>query len=136
MNRRRLFLALAVTGVLLVPIPRLRCPDWDVWVVDDDGNAIEGMNVHLDYQDYWIESSSHEKAQITDASGHVRFSAVRTPSSAAAYIFGTVRSFGETGVHASFGRHAFLVAFRMGRRGYSGDWTGSPSTVRSRIIAR
>ncbi|MGA2144086.1 MAG: hypothetical protein ABSH49_03890 [Bryobacteraceae bacterium] len=133
-------LAFAVVAViaLLVPFPHLLRPDWDVWVVDENGNAVEGMNVALIYQDYSIESRSHEETPSTDASGHARFNALRRLSTAGAHIMGVVRSFSETGVHASFGRYAYVVVFGKGRRAEYPDaaWTGSPPNKRSRIIAR
>ena len=116
MDRRRLAIALAVAAlcVKVVPFPYLLCPDLDAWVFDDNGNALAGMNVWLVYQDYSLESISHEETQTTDWSGHARFGAKKTISTLGAHIAGSVRSFCEAGIHASFGRYAYLVVFGKG----------------------
>jgi hypothetical protein len=137
---RRLITVVVVVAlcILLVPFRHLLRPDWDVRVVDEHGTPIEGMNVRLVYQDYSLESLSHEETQVTDVDGHVRFGAQTTISTVGAHIVGTLRSFGQTGFHASFGRHAFLVVFGKGRQAdYRNDsWTGGLSSKQSQIVTR
>jgi hypothetical protein len=139
MYRRRIIVALAVAlCILVVPFPQLVRPDWDVWVVDEHGNALEGMNVRLIYQDYSLESRSHEDTQTTDGSGHTRFGAKTTISTVGARMVGTLRSFSETGFHASFGRYAYLIVFGKGRQAEyrNASWTGGSSSKQSRIVTR
>ena len=127
-----------VLSVLAMPVPHLVSPDWDVVVVDEHQNAIEGMTVRLLYQDYSLESGSHEETHTTDASGLTRFSAKRVASPIGSRILGALGLFVKTGVHASTGPYAYLVVYGKGRQGdYKNDtWTGQPSTKQSRIVTR
>lgn len=126
----------AAVCILLVPAPHLLRPEWDVRVVDENGNAVEGMNVRLVYQDYSLESTSHEETHTTDADGHTSFAAESTTSTVGARVAGAVRSFGATGFHASVGRYAYLVVFGKGRRPKDPyeRWTGWSSSKQSRIV--
>jgi hypothetical protein len=128
--------------VIIVPLPHLVCPDWEVSVVDQDGNPLKGMTVRLSYQDYSLESVSHDEDRVTDSRGHVSFVAKTTTASVGSRALGALRSAIRTGVHASFGRHAWVFAFGNGLEGsaetgnYVTDWNGSPRLMRSRIVSR
>ena len=139
MHRHRILVVFAAAVcLLLVPFPHLLRPDWDVWVVDEHGNAVEGMTVRVVYQDYSLESTSHEETHTTDGSGHTRFGAKSTVSTAGAHVVGAIRSISETGFHAGFGRYAYLVVFGKGRRAEYRDssWTGWSSRKQSRIVTK
>jgi hypothetical protein len=122
--------------LLWVPFPHMLSPNWDVWVVDEQGNPVGGMNVRLIYQDYSLESVDHEEIRVADPRGHVRFDAKSTTSTVAAHIAGIIRSFSQTGFHAGFGRDAFVVVFGKGRREarYMSPWHGWSSNKESRIV--
>ncbi len=136
---------LAAAVVLLVgvsyPVPFTAAPAWDVCVVDETGAPIEGMTVRLSYQNYSTESKGHELDATTDSRGHVQFPLRRSSASLGRAIAYSARSAIE-GVHAGFGRHAFVFAFGHGRDGSATtgnvvtDWTGAPDEMKSRIVVR
>jgi hypothetical protein len=143
LNRPRAIAAIA--GVLLLagmwPTSYLASPRWEVWVTSADGQPIRGINVRLVYENYSTEGASHEVTLKTNDSGYAAFPsnwqracfvqrAVYTVSAAAG------------GVHASFGRHAYVFVFGDGYEGdavtggYVTDWTGNPNWMQSRILAK
>ena len=115
-------------------------PDWEVLIVDEQGLPLENMTVRLNYQNYSAEPEGHELEATTDARGQVHFPKQTTRTSIGSYILNTAWS-ATAGVHASFGRHAYVFTFGRGRDGsattgdYITDWTGSPDEMKSRIVA-
>jgi len=146
--RRRyiLFWALAASTVAIIvaacwPVTTLETPRWEVWVVDENGQPLEGMTVAMTYQNYSAESEGHIEELYTDAAGHVVFPARTITVSTLNRAIAVARS-AQAGVHASFGPHAHVFAFGRGREGdavdgrYVADWTGKPDEVKSRIVAK
>jgi hypothetical protein len=131
----------ATFALLLIPIPYLAAPDWNVWVVDEQGTVLQGMLVRFDYQNYSVENTEHEEDQYTDAQGHAVFHRRSLSASILQRCFYTARS-AMAGVHASFGTHAWINVFGQGREGeandgqYVTDWRGSPDRMESRIVAK
>jgi hypothetical protein len=131
-----LFLILAV-----LPLPYLASPRWDVLVMTADHKPVAEVSVRLSYQNYSAESDSHEITLITKGEGHVLFPQQRKWTIPLLLLFHTAAS-ATAGVHASFGRHAFVFIFgrRYEGQGESGkyvtDWNGSPAQMKSTIIAR
>src|SRR5208283_4378641 len=129
-----------LVGIFFWPIPYTAAPSWEVWVVDEAGKSIEGMKVRLSYQNYSAESKGHELDATTDSEGRVHFPPQKATASVARYVVYSAWS-ATTGVHASFGRHAYVFAFGQGRDGSATtgdvitDWTGSPEDMKSRIVA-
>jgi hypothetical protein len=134
----------AVMGVLLVagliPTSYMASPRWDVSVVGEDGKPLSGVAVQLVYQNYSAEDQDHEITLTTDENGHVLFPEQSQKSSFARRVFYTLSS-ARAGVHASFGKHAYVFAFDdKGHEGsaingkYVTDWQGFPSSMKSRIV--
>jgi hypothetical protein len=127
--------------IALYPVRHLAAPKWDVWVVTDGGAPLPGINVRLSYENYSTEAESHEITCATDSKGHVLFPAQFRSTTFLQRAFYTARS-ALAGVHASFGDHATVWAFGRGYEGdavtgqYITDWTGSPSEMTSRIVAK
>jgi len=127
--------SLALIVVLLIPFRYQVCPSWDVLVVDASGNPIPGMTVRLNYQDYSVESKSHEEDRTSDAQGRASFPEQRG--------FGALVSALSQGVHAGVGRYAYVLAFGQGLQGYNvrshgyieDYWIGEPNHMSSKIIA-
>jgi hypothetical protein len=78
----------------------------------------------------------------TDENGYVVFSARTMKAPALRRMFETIAS-ATGGVHASYGPHAFVLAFGPGGLAgeavngkYVADWTGAPSEMQSRIVLR
>jgi hypothetical protein len=137
-TRNRIIAALVVA--LLIPIPYLASPMWQVSVVDESGAPIEGMTVRRVYQNYSTEAANHEDNQTTDKHGHAVFAAKWSSATIARRCVFTGLS-ALAGVHAGFGRHAYVFAFGNGREGYAVNggyvlnWTGERAQVESRITA-
>ena len=140
-KRGALCLALALFVFGLIPIRYLAAPQWDVWVKDEAGKPLAGLNVRLDYENYSAESDSHEITLVTDQSGRVTFPSQYGKASLIQRAFYTSAS-AVGGAHASFGNHAFVFVFGNGFEGdavtgtHITDWAGSPNEMASSIVAR
>jgi hypothetical protein len=113
----RIWIIAALVVALLIPIPYLASPVWQVAVVDEAG-VVEGMTVRRVYQNYSTEAEGHEDDQTTDRQGRATFAAKWSSASIARRCVFTAFS-ALAGVHASFGRHAYVFAFGNGREGYA-----------------
>jgi hypothetical protein len=93
------------------------------------------------YENYSAEGTSHELTLTADENGHVLFPKQYEKTSIFQRLFYTASS-AMAGVHASFGRHAYVLAFGGGYEGsavtgkYVADWRGSPDSMQSRIVAK
>lgn len=143
-NRKVLFLLILLIALVLVlawPTTTVESPFWEVWVVNEAGQPLDGMTVTLTYQNYSAESEGHSEQKQTDAGGYVVFSPRSLKASRWRRIVTTLQSAGA-GVHASFGPHAWVMAHGNGldgmavSNGYVTDWTGAPARMASRIVAK
>ena len=141
---RTTFLALAAVGIALAIFPYKSqvCPSWHVRVVDESQRPVAGLTVRLSYQNYSAESRSHEVDVVSDDGGDAIFPAATVRVSIARRCLFTLLSAG-TGVHASFGPHAWVFAFGKGLEGTAVDpqrnvidWTGRPSHMESVIVVK
>jgi hypothetical protein len=144
MSRRRLLVTAAVTIALvasLIPFPYQVCPSWEVSVVDTSGSPLPGMTVRLSYQDYSVNRASHEQDRTTDSQGRASFPERVTSRAFASRGGGALLSALSQGVHASLGRHAYVMAFGQGLQGSDfsfgvlNDWKGEPNHMSSKITA-
>ena len=143
-ERLRPLIIAIVIGVLLaaslLPTTYMASPRWEVWVVAEDGKPLPGINVRLVYKNYSAEDKDHEVTLITDQNGHVLFPAQFQKASLVRRVLYTLWS-ARGGVHSSFGRHAYVLAFGKSYQGsatsgkYVTDWRGSPPSMESRIVA-
>lgn len=142
MSRRTLIVVVCFALIILcfLPMPYLVCPSWEVWVVDQSGTPQKGMTVRLSYQDYSLEKEGHDEDAVIDTMGYAYFAKRESRASLASRFFGALHSAATGGVHAGFGRHAFVFAFGNGKQGhavsgkYVTDWTGSPEHMQSKIV--
>jgi hypothetical protein len=142
--KRHVYIAVLSIAALVVflawPTTTAQCPMWEVWVVDESGQPLQGMTVRLTYQNYSAELESHSEDLQTDAKGYVFFHArsLRVPRVQRALV--TALS-ATGGVHASFGPHAWVWTFGKGLEGnavndgHITDWTGTPPRMASKIVA-
>ena len=99
------------------------------------------MTVTLTYQNYSAETEEHSEQKQTDALGHVAFPPRSLKASRLRRILTTIQS-ARAGVHASFGPHAWVMAYGNGldgiavTNGYVADWTGAPARMTSRVVAK
>ncbi len=135
-------LSLAALGVFLAwPVTTAQCPMWEVWVVDQSGQPLQGMTVRLTYQNYSAESEEHSEDLQTDAKGYVFFQPQSLKVLRVQRALAIARS-AMAGVHASFGPHAWVWTFGKGLEGVAvndghvTDWTGAPPRMVSRVVAK
>ena len=139
-RQRWFFVVIVLLALCLWPTSYLASPSWNVVVVDADGRPRQHANVRLVYENYSVEANSHELTLQTDEAGRVTFPAQHRRANLAQRAFYT-GSAAIGGVHASFGRHAHVFAFGDGYEGnviagqYVADWTGSPDSMQSKIVA-
>lgn len=110
---RKVSLAVGVIllAALLIPTESVVVPIWSVVVIDTNGKPIEGINVRQVWQDYSVESRSHEEVIVTGKDGKASFPERKVSASTLARILGPVRNVLSTGVHASFGPSSWLVVW-------------------------
>ena len=116
MNRRTFVIAitsvgLAVGAFLVYPSQLVVAPAAVLIVVDPDGAPVTGALVRQVWQDYSVESESHEQDFTTDAVGRVALPARLIRSSRIERAVGVVRNLAATGVHASYGAHAYIFVW-------------------------
>lgn len=73
-NKVRILLLIASCGLLafgLIPRDYVACPDWDIYLVDQDGHAMPGVPLHIVAMDPTVEDEYASVDKVTDASGHV-----------------------------------------------------------------
>ncbi len=109
-------------------------------VVDGSWSSrFQACLIRLSYQNYSAERRSHEEDRTTNERGQASFERRESSASILQLCFYTGLSAARAGVHAGFGRHAWVFAFGEGREGFatSGqlvtDWTGNPDHMESRI---
>jgi hypothetical protein len=143
MGRRRFALMFAVAALLptLWPISTLSAPEWSVCVLDESNRPVAGVLVRESYQNYSAELQGQEEDLYTDANGCVSFLPKRVKSSLLKRL-GVILSSATGGVHASFGPHSSVTAFRAGkvgddiRAGLLFSWEGSPTQMKSILHLR
>jgi hypothetical protein len=126
-------IAIAVV-VCIIPLPHMVAPRWAVTVVDESNNPVGGITVRESSQDYSIESVSHEVDLKSGGDGRVVFPTRIILAPVVQRIVGVVANVCETGVHASFGTHTWVLAFGSGLEGYSPDWHGFARSMNTVIV--
>lgn len=114
-------LSLAVAGVLalsFVPVESVVVPAWSVQIVGPDSIPVEGINVRQVWQDYAVETRSHEEMLVTPKDGKVSFPERRISTPYVMRFIGPIKGLLSTGVHASFGKTSWLIIF--GKDGLEG----------------
>src|SRR5262249_23254085 len=104
---------IAITIFLIWLTTSAQSPFWEVWVVNEAGQPLEGMVVDLTYQNYSAESEGHSERIQTDARGYAVFAPRSLRASRLRRIIKSVLS-ARGGVHASFGPHAWVWAYGNG----------------------
>jgi hypothetical protein len=136
---RKVFLAvgLILLAVLLIPTESLVVPTWSVVVTDTKGKPIEGINVRQVWQDYSVESRSHEEVIVTGKDGIASFPERKVSASPLTRILEPVSNTLSTGVHASFGPSSWLVVWgKEGLEGGEAYLVGKPLPERVTVKKR
>jgi len=103
-----------VAGLLflsLIPMQRVVVPAWSVQIVGTDSRPVAGVNVSEVWQDYTLESQSHEETTVTPSDGRVFFPERRISAPPVMRVVGAIRNILSTGVHSSFGPSSWLVVW-------------------------
>jgi hypothetical protein len=144
LKRHKYISALSLTGLVVFlswPITTTQCPMWEVWVVNQSGQPLQGMTVRLGYQNYSAESEAHSEDLQTDVNGYVFFHPQSLRVLRVQRALAIARS-AMAGAHASFGPHAWVWTFGKGLEGVADDdghvtdWTGAPPRMASKILAK
>jgi hypothetical protein len=143
-KRKIFFLLMSLLALIIFlawPSTTAQSPLWEVWVVNEAGQPLQGITVTLICHNYSAEQEGHSEQKQTDASGYAVFSPRSLKVTRFRRLITTIESAGA-GVHASFGPHAHVWANGNGltgdavSNGYVTDWTGSPPRMSSTIIAK
>jgi len=131
-----ILVAAAVVILGAWPVRYLASPQWEVFVVRENGQPIPSMNVCLVYENYSAEGADHEITLKTDEHGRAFFPPRYRRASLFQRVLYTVLA-ARAFVHASFGRHAYVFAFGDGYEGIDGtDWRGTPESLQSKIVIK
>jgi hypothetical protein len=85
---------------------------WKIQVVDPSGKPLRKVFVRQVWRDYDMEDADHESDSYTDRNGFVSFPERRGPKvSDALRRENQLKHVQETGVHTSFGVHAYVLAW-------------------------
>lgn len=134
LRKWRFLVPIAAVALLLWPWSYLASPRWDVFVVDGKGQPREGANVRLVYQNYSVEGHSHELNVQTDTDWRVSFPPQCGRATLVERGYYTV-SAALAGVHASFGRHTYVLVLGKDYKGMAlPDWHGAPESVQSKVV--
>ena len=140
LHKKSAVIIAALLVLMLWPTEYLASPRWDVQVLNQLGKPLNGASVRLVYVDYSVESKSHEVTLQADENGCVAFPSVHRRANLLQRGIHTALA-AMAGVHASFGRHAYVFAFGthegdVVENGYVYDWQGSPASIQSKIVAK
>ena len=128
MNKRMRagLIAVAAVAVVLscIPAESVVVPAWSVQVVDKDSRPVEGINVRQVWQDYSVESTSHEEMLVTPPDGRVSFPERKISTPRIMRVLGPVKNALATGVHAGFGNSCWLIVW--GKDGLEGHAIYTP----------
>ncbi|HEY7546512.1 MAG TPA: hypothetical protein VID27_16600 [Blastocatellia bacterium] len=122
MSRKKLFsLTAIITLIGILPIisnaqkrsrNKVIVPAWRIQVIDEAGNPVKGAFVRQVWQDYDIEDEGHEEDASSDENGYVSFPGRRGKVvSESVRARKRLKNICELGVHASFGVHAYILAY-------------------------
>ena len=109
----RLWLIGGLVVALLVsaayPVETVTVPEWRIQFTDVKGRPFKGLPVRQTWQNYSLETRSHEETAVTDNDGYVNFSERRLITSPLMQLLGPVLSFGRSAFHASFGPSSWII---------------------------
>ncbi len=116
-KQKRIWLGLLLLGAicssifLLYPSTSVLCPAWKIQLVDEAGNPVPNAFVRQHWQDYSVESDSHEQDTYSDENGYVSFPERTIKASRLLRFAGATLNLLSQGVHASFGASSHIAAY-------------------------
>lgn len=120
------FLLVALLG-LIRPYETIVVPEWRLSVLNLEGQPEPDVLVRQSWGHYSLEPEPYHELQArTNSQGIVTFPAHNIKACVALRLFGAVRSFVKTGIHASYGPHSWVIAFKDGHTGSLDYQRGKP----------
>jgi hypothetical protein len=107
-SRQLLLITLVV--LCLIPFRTITVPAWRIRFVDEVGKPFSSLPVSETWRNYSVEITDHHADGATDKDGYVEFPEHTLWASLVLRIMGPVRSVLGSGVHASFGRSAWIFS--------------------------
>ena len=106
MRRAALLIGLGVLVLAIVPRRHLVGPDWDIYLVDQDGKPMPGVRMRVYESNPTVEENAPDIERTTDAQGHVFLPkrVVRVSTLRSAY--GTLKQI-PFFVHAEFNAYGY-----------------------------
>ena len=95
----------------MYPLETTVLPSWSLKVVDEQGIGVEGAFVREIWQNYSTETMAHQDDLVSDINGDVVFPRRTTKARILLRVLGPLRNVLLSGVHASFGPDAYVMAF-------------------------
>jgi hypothetical protein len=106
----RRFLSIALVVLCLIPIRTVTVPPWRLRFVDELGRPFSSLPVGETWRNYSIEVTDHHADGLTNTDGYVEFPEHTLWAPLLLRIVGPVRSVLGSGVHAGFGRSAWIFS--------------------------
>lgn len=106
-----LFSVACIAIFLLYPVKSTVCPLWKIQVVDEAGSPLKNTFVTQHWKDYSVQSMGEEQGEYTDENGYVSFPERTIRVSRLFRTLGVILNSLSLGVHASYGAHAYILAF-------------------------
>src|SRR5450631_3006045 len=107
-KERRRRLLVVVIAIALIPHRTITVPAWRIRFVDESGAPFSAVPVSETWRNYSVEWSDNSDEAATDQDGYVSFPERAVWSPAIIRILGPVWNVLGAGVHASFGRSAWI----------------------------
>jgi hypothetical protein len=131
---RKLILVVVLLAGLM-PFPQTVAPSCTVLTVNGTGTPQAGIRVREIWQQYSLETKGHEEDIDTGASGLVAFPRRIIWRPYLANVLGACRNALGQGAHASFGAHAYLIAWGNGTEAFADQIGGTESAPQRMVLA-
>jgi hypothetical protein len=133
---------LGITAVLLLAVltiagtisrTSVTVPEWSVQLVDGDGSPVPFACVSQSWQQYSFEREGQSDERRADSAGRVVFPERRATASLLRRVVGPLSQLPN--VHASYGTHAWIIAWAPERQGMA-TYDGGDSLTHRLILER
>ena len=126
--------ALVVLAGFLIPFPQTVAPPWTARIVDESGAPQPDATVREVWEQYSLETHSHQEELRTDSHGTVSFPRRTLWRPYAANVIGAIRKFRADRKRGDFGPVAYLLATRPDQQGFADYCLTCAEPVARRIV--
>ena len=106
MRRVAIVVIVVSLAVALVPRQHLVGPDWDIYVVDQDGKPMPGVRIRIYESNPTVEKDAPDIERETDSKGHIFLAKRYVRVSTLRSTYGTLKQLPYF-VHAEFNAYGF-----------------------------